>query len=91
MVRTAPSCLKWKRSLAMKSKRCNVIKMQVDSEKMSADDSKEYQSVVRMLLFLVKHSKPDITNAIRGHQKQMMACCELLQVIRYVQSTKILP
>ena len=36
----------------------------IDSEKIS-EDEKEYQSRVKILLFLVKCSRPDIANASR--------------------------
>ena len=38
---------------------CPIIK----SQKISAEDQEKYWSGVGMLLFLVKHSRPDIANA----------------------------
>ena len=62
-------------------------------QKLSVEDQQRYQSNIRMLLFLVKHSRPDIATAIRELSKandnaKPAAFCELLQVIRYVLDTK---
>ena len=39
--------------------------------KLSVDDHKAYRSGVGMLLYLVKHSRPDITNAVRELSKAL--------------------
>ena len=53
----------------------------------------KYRSGVRALLYLVKHSQPDIANAIWEHSKMMDKAMEqhyesLLWVIKYVLDTK---
>ena len=53
----------------------------------------KYRSGVGMLLYLVKHSRPDIANAVRELSKAMDganegAWKELLRVIKYVLSTR---
>ena len=62
--------------------------MKVDSEKQSL-----YRSGVGMLLYLVKHTRPDIANAVRELSKCLdntspAAYKELLKVIKYVLDTK---
>ena len=37
----------------------------IDSEKNSAKDQRKYQSRVKILLFLVKHFRPDIATSTR--------------------------
>ena len=47
----------------------SIVRPMFDNEKISAEDQKEYQSKVCMLLFLVQLSKPDIANATRELSK----------------------
>ena len=49
--------------------KCFIVRPMIDSEKISAEDQNEYQPRVGMLLFLVKHSRPDIANATRNLSK----------------------
>ncbi len=63
------------------------------SEKVSEKDQKIYQSGVGMLLYLVKHSRPDIANAVRELTMVMdgaspAAFKELKRTINYVLNTK---
>ena len=68
--------------------------MQVtEEEKINADLHSRYRSGVGMLLYLVKHTRPDIANATRELSKVLdspgeTAWKELRRVIRYVVSTK---
>jgi hypothetical protein len=57
------------------------------------EEQKLYQTGVGMLLYLVKYSRPDISNAVREVSKGMKeatpdAMKELKQVVKYVLSTK---
>ncbi len=52
-----------------------------------------YQSDIGMLLYLVKHSRPDIANAVCECTKVLDGAtthvyCEMLQIIKYVLDTK---
>ena len=64
-----------------------------DGEELFSDELQtEYRSGVGMLLYLVKHSRPDITNAVRELSKCMDKACErsmreLERVIKFVIST----
>ena len=60
---------------------------------MTKEESKVYRSGVGMLLYLVKHSRPDIANATRELSKVMdkptpAAMKEMKRVIKYVLDTK---
>ena len=65
-----------------------------DSQKcISKSDQKLYRSGVGMLLYLVKHSRPDIANPVRELSKVLdgateEAFKEMLRVIKYVLDTK---
>ena len=61
--------------------------------KVDADKQKIYRSGVGMLLYLVKHSRPDISNAVRELSKALdgtsaAAYKELMRVLKYVMDTK---
>ncbi len=43
-----------------------------EDEKISSEKQKLYRSGVGMLLYLVKHSRPDIANAVRELSKFLM-------------------
>ena len=63
--------------------------------KIEAPQQKIYRSGVGMLLYLVKHSRPDIANAVRELSKALdgtspAAYKELLRVLKYVMDTKTL-
>ena len=61
--------------------------------KVDAEKHKMYRSGVGMLLYLVKHSRPDISNAVRELTKALdapspAAYKEMLRVIKYTIDTK---
>ena len=61
--------------------------------KVNSEDHETYSSGVGTLLYLTKHSRPDICNAVRGLSKTMDAPApvhlkEMYKVIRHVLSTK---
>ena len=65
----------------------------VESEKISMEDQQGYWLGIGMLLYLVKHSCPDLANATRELSKanngaNPAAYKELLGVMRYVLNTK---
>ena len=64
-----------------------------DENGLTEEDQKIYRSGVGMLLYLVKHSRPDIANPVRELSKGMQkaspaAFAELKRVIRFVLNTK---
>ena len=70
-----------------------IFKPMVDIEKISTKDQQEYQSGVGMLLYMVKHSCPDVDNTTRKLSKANNGVNpadykELLHVIKYVLDTK---
>ena len=70
-----------------------IIRPKTDEMKLSEDKQKQYRSGVGMLLYLVKHSRPDIANAVRELSKVADGATEahwkaLLRVIKYVLSTE---
>jgi len=71
----------------------NVIRCLDDNKKISETEQKVYRSGVGILLYLVKYSRPDISNAVRelskasdGADSTHMKC--LLRTIKYVLDTK---
>ena len=67
----------------------------IQNEKISMEDQKEYLSGTSLLLFLIKHSRPDTANIIREVSKandgvNPVAYEELLHMIKYVLDKKIL-
>jgi len=48
-----------------------IVRPKDDSERISSEMQSEYMSSVGMLLYLVKYSRPDITNAVRELTKCM--------------------
>jgi hypothetical protein len=70
-----------------------VLRPKEGDEKITAEDQSIYRSGVGMLLYLVKHSRPDISNAVRELSKSMdgaslAAFKELKRVIKFVLDTK---
>ena len=64
-----------------------------DKEKISSEDQALFRSGVGMLLYLVKHSRPDIANPVRELSKVLDGAspgnfCEMLRVIKYVLDTR---
>jgi len=71
----------------------NIIRPGTDDPKLSPEDQKTYRSGCGMLLYLVKHSRPDIANVARELSKCMDqanagAYKELKRVIKFVLDTK---
>ena len=46
-----------------------ILKLTEEAEKLDKDTQTKYRSGVRMLLFLVKYSQPDIANSVCGLSK----------------------
>ena len=46
-----------------------IIRPNAEEEKLSTEDQTKFRSGVGMLLYLVKHSRPDIANAVRELSK----------------------
>ncbi len=70
-----------------------VTKPQTEEEKLSVEQQSEYRSGVGLLLFLVKHSRPDLSNRVRKLSKGMDCANEdhmkaMLRAIKYVEVTK---
>ena len=70
-----------------------ILRPKVTDARLSAEDQSKYRSGVGMLLYLVKHSRPDIANAVRELSKVADGATEdhwkaLLRVIKYVLSTE---
>ena len=72
-----------------------IIRPTEEIEEISIKDQREYQLGISMLLYLVKHSHPDLANATRELLKAInganpAAYKVLLHVIKYVINTKSL-
>jgi hypothetical protein len=70
-----------------------VIRPEKDAKLLDYEDQKEFRSGVGSLLYLVKHSRPDIANAVRNLSKVMDGATEahqkiLYRAIKYVIDTK---
>jgi len=71
-----------------------IMRPQDPSELIREQEQSEYRSGVGMLLYLVKHSRPDISNPVRELSKVMDGATEshlksLYRVIKYVLDTKL--
>ncbi|KAG7348743.1 hypothetical protein IV203_011340 [Nitzschia inconspicua] len=70
-----------------------VIRPTEDDPLLSPEDQKDYRSAVGMLLYLVKHSRPDLSNSVREVSKVMDGATDehvtiLHRVIKFVIYTK---
>ena len=70
-----------------------IIRPTAEETKLSTEEQTKFRSGVGMLLYLVKHSRPDIANAVRELSKVADGATEahwkaLLRVIKYVLSTE---
>jgi Reverse transcriptase (RNA-dependent DNA polymerase) len=71
----------------------NLIQPKNDDDKISEDAQKVYRSGVGSLLYLVKYSRPDISNAVRELDKGMSGATpaafkELQRVLKFVLQTR---
>ena len=72
-----------------------MVRPKVESEQVSPEMQTRYRSGVGMLLYLVKHSRPEIANAVRELTRCMdkatkEAYREMLRVLKYVCDTQTL-
>jgi hypothetical protein len=70
-----------------------IVKPTKETGKLTDEEQKLYQTGVRMLLYLVKYSRPDIANAVRELSKGMKEATldvmkELKRVVKLILSTK---
>jgi hypothetical protein len=70
-----------------------ILRPETEEEKTSDEEQSEYRTGVEMLLCLVKHSRPDIANAVRELSKSVDgATCaslkEMRRIIKFVLDTK---
>ena len=75
--------------------RYKIVRPTVDMERIETDMQSIYTSSVGILIYLIKHSRPYIGNAVRELPKCMdgvtvAACKEMLTVIKFVLVTKLL-
>ena len=73
--------------------RFTVRRLENEEDKVNAQDHETYRSGVGTLLYLTKHSRPDICNPVRELSKTMDALAsahlnEMYKLIRFVLSTK---
>jgi hypothetical protein len=71
----------------------SLVRPESEEDKTTPERQAKYRSGTGMLLYLVKHSRPDISNAVRELTKIMdgateAAYKEMLRVIKYVMDTK---
>jgi hypothetical protein len=70
-----------------------ILRPETDEEKITDEEQSEYRMGVGMLLYLVKHSRPDIANAVRELSKSVDGATyaslkEMKRIIKYVLDTK---
>lgn len=70
-----------------------VVSQDPNSITLSSQEQTRYQSVVGSLLYLLKHSRPDLSNAVRELTKTMDKAIKrdyelMLKVIKYIEFTK---
>ena len=85
--------MKERLSLTPGSPRFTARRLENLEDKVSSEEHETYRSGVGTLLYLTKHSRPDICNPVRELSKTMDAPApvhlnEMYKVIRYVLSTK---
>ena len=69
------------------------LKKEEVQAKLNEEEHSQYRSAVGMLLFLVKHSRPDLANPVRDLSKVLdgptpAALKEVKRIIKYVLDTK---
>ena len=72
-----------------------IVHPNIDDKKILAEDQKQYHLGMEMLLYLVKHSCPDIANALQELSKVLdgakkAAYKEMHQIIKYVFDSRVL-
>jgi hypothetical protein len=70
-----------------------LVKLQSEAEKVSPEKHSQYRTGVGMLLYLIRHSRPDMAKTVRELSKLLdgpneSADKEMLQAIKYVLDTK---
>ena len=85
--------MKVRLSLTPGTPRFTARRLENPEDKISSEEHKTYRSGVGTLLYLTKHSRPDICNPVRELSKTMDAPApvhlkEMYKVIRFVLSTK---
>jgi Reverse transcriptase (RNA-dependent DNA polymerase)/gag-polypeptide of LTR copia-type len=70
-----------------------LIRAKTDDDKIPVEQQSRYRTGVGMLLYLIKHSRPDICNAVRELTKCLdgatpVAYKEMMRLIKYVLDTK---
>ena len=85
--------MKVKLSLTPGTPRFTARRLENPEDKVNPEDHETYRSGVGILLYLTKHSRPDICNPVRELSKTMDAPApahlkEMFKVIRHVLSTK---
>ena len=86
--------MKERLSLTPGTPRFTARKLESHEDKVNAEDHETYRSGVGTLLYLTKHTRPDICNPVRELSKPMDAPApahlkEIYKLIRFVLSTKI--
>ena len=69
------------------------IAQEGDNDILNDEEQTRYRSIVGMILFLVKHSRPDLANAVRELSKGMTQATkrsmkELMRTVKYIMETK---
>ena len=85
--------MKERLSLTPGTPRFTARRLENPEDKVNPEDHKTYRCGVGTLLYLTKHSRPDICNPVRELSKAMAAPApvhlkEMYEVIRHVLSTK---
>ena len=70
-----------------------ILRPHEEDEKLSEKEQTEYRSGVGMLLYLLKHSRPDLSNSVRELTKVMDGATKghlkaMYRVMKYVMDTK---
>ena len=85
--------MKGRLSMTPGTPRFTARRLENEEDKVNAKDHETYRSGVGTLLYLTKHSRPDISNPVRELSKTMVAPAqahlrEMYKLIRFVLSTK---
>ena len=85
--------MKVRLSMTAGTPRSTARRLENEEDKVNAQDQETYRSGVGTLLYLTKHSRPDISNPVRELSKTMDAPApahlkEMYKLIKFVLSTK---